>query len=152
WYRLLILLLVVPGGAVLDVLLKSAFHRTRPILEHPLVVLKSYSFPSGHTMGATLLYGLAAVFVYHRLTAWRGKVWLVATASSIVFLVGLSRVALGAHFLSDVLGGAAAGLAWLALCVTAVETLRRRRLTKSGIPPPSPSVATGTTVKVRAHD
>ena len=51
-------------------------------------------------------------------------------ATSIVSLVGLSRVALGAHFLSDVLGAIAAGLAWLAICVTSVETLRRRQLAR----------------------
>lgn len=132
WYRLLILILAVPGGGLLNMLLKSAFHRQRPILEHPLVVLNSYSFPSGHTMGATLLYGLAAVFAFRWMTTWRGKIWLIIAASIIVFLIGLSRVALGAHFLSDVLAAAAAGLAWLALCVTSVETLRRQRVTRSG--------------------
>ena len=134
WYRLLILILAVPGGGVLNVLLKTAFHRERPLWEHPLVVLHSYSFPSGHTMGATLLYGLAAVLGFYRVRSWRGRVWIVAAASFVVFLVGLSRVALGAHFLSDVLGAVAAGLAWLAVCVTSVETLRRRRLTKSRRP------------------
>jgi undecaprenyl-diphosphatase len=112
---------------LLNVLLKSAFHRERPVLEQPLVVLHSYSFPSGHTMGATLLYGLAAVFAFYWVRSWPGRVWIVAAASCSTFLVGLSRVALGAHFLSDVLGAAAAGLAWLAVCVTSVETLRRRR-------------------------
>jgi undecaprenyl-diphosphatase len=127
WYRLLILILTVPVGGLLNILLKSAFHRERPVLEHPLVVLHSYSFPSGHTMGATLLYGLATVLAFYRVRTWPGRVWIVAAASCSVFLVGLSRVALGAHFLSDVLGAAAAGLAWLAVCVTSVETLRRRR-------------------------
>ncbi len=132
WYRLLILVLSVPGGVALNLLLKTAFHRERPLLEHPLVVLNSYSFPSGHTMGATLLFGLAAVLGFYRVRTWRGRVWIVAAASCAVFLVGLSRIALGAHFLSDVLGAVAAGLAWLAVCVTSVETLRRRRLAKSG--------------------
>ncbi len=134
WYRLLILVLAVPGGGVLNVLLKTAFHRERPLWEHPLVVLNSYSFPSGHTMGATLLYGLAAVLGFYRVRSWRGRVWIVAGASGIVFLVGLSRIALGAHFLSDVLGAVAAGLAWLAVCVMSVETLRRRRWAKSERP------------------
>jgi membrane-associated phospholipid phosphatase len=131
WYRLLILLLVVPGGGMLNMLLKAAFRRDRPVLEHPLVVLHSYSFPSGHTMGATLLYGLAAVLALYRARTWRARAGIVAAASCSIFLIGLSRVALGAHFLSDVLGAAAAGLAWLAVCVTSVETLRRQRLARS---------------------
>ena len=130
WYRLLILLLAVPGGGLLDMFLKVAFHRARPALEHPLAMLHSYSFPSGHTMGATLLYGLAAVLAFYRVRTWRGRVWIVVATTSIVFLVGLSRVALGAHFLSDVLGAIAAGLAWLTICVTSVETLRRRQLAR----------------------
>ncbi len=131
WYRLLLLFLVVPCGGLLNLLLKMAFRRQRPLWEHPLVVLHSYSFPSGHTMGATLLYGLATAMGFYWVRTWRGRVCLVATGSCVVFLVGLSRVALGVHFLSDVLAGAAAGLAWLTLCVTSVETLRRRHLAQS---------------------
>ncbi len=131
WHRLLMLLLAVPGGALLNVLLKTAFHRARPVFEHPLLVLESFSFPSGHTMGATLLYGLAVVLGFFSVRKHRWRVALVLAAMLCVFLVGLSRVALGAHFLSDVLGAAAAGLAWLSLCVTSVETLRRRRLMRS---------------------
>lgn len=139
WYHLLILALAVPGGGLLNVLLKAAFHRERPLLEHPLVVLHSYSFPSGHTMGATLLYGVAAVLAFYRVRTWRERILIVAAASCGVFLVGLSRVALGAHFLSDVLGAAAAGLAWLAVCITSVETLRRRRLGRPESAPPGPA-------------
>ncbi len=131
WHRLLLLFLVVPGGGLLNFLLKMAFQRERPLWEHPLVVLHSYSFPSGHTMGATLIYGLATAVGFSWVRTWRGRVCLVATGTCVVFLVGFSRVALGVHFLSDVLAGAAAGLAWLALCVTSVETLRRRHLAQS---------------------
>jgi len=81
-------------------------------------------------MGATVLYGLAAVWGVCRVRTWRRRVGIVAAASCGVILVGLSRVALGAHFLSDVLGAVVAGLAWLTLCVTSVETWRRRRHSK----------------------
>ncbi len=134
WYRLLILFLVVPGGGLLNLLLKMAFRRERPLWEHPLVVLHSYSFPSGHTMGATLLYGLATVMGSYWVRTWRGRVCIGTVGSFVVLLVGLSRVALGVHYLSDVLAGAAAGLAWLALCVTSVETLHRRHLAQSRSP------------------
>ena len=124
---MLALMLVVPGGMVLDVLLKSAFHRQRPSFADSFLIFDGYSFPSGHTMAATLLYGVLAVFAVIALQAWHWRVGAVLGALVMVLLVGLSRVYLGAHYLSDVLGAAAAGLAWLALSLTAVDTLRRSR-------------------------
>ncbi|MDD2732880.1 MAG: bifunctional DedA family/phosphatase PAP2 family protein [Desulfuromonadaceae bacterium] len=127
WYRLTALVLVLPCGMVLDVLLKIMFHRQRPRFADSFLTFHGYSFPSGHTMAATLLYGLLAVFSVTALKAWRWRVGAVLGAFVMVLLVGFSRVYLGAHYLSDVLGAAAAGLAWLALSLTAVDTLRRNR-------------------------
>ena len=131
WYRLLILLLVIPLGGVMDLLLKLAFQRARPVVAHPLLTLDTYSFPSGHTMGATLIYSLAAVLGFYAVRSWKWRIWIVIAATLAICMVGLSRIALGAHFLTDVLAGIVAGLAWLALCVTSVETLRRHRLARS---------------------
>ena len=96
------------------------------------MILSGYSFPSGHTMAATLLCGVLAVFAVITLKSWRWRVRAVLSACVMVLLVGFSRVYLGAHFLSDVLGAAAAGLAWLAFCLTAVDTLRRYREHSAG--------------------
>jgi membrane-associated phospholipid phosphatase len=127
WYRLLMLGFAVPGGVLLNIAVKNVIHRARPVLENPIVTLTSYSFPSGHTTGAILFYGLMAVFAlsYSKRTVLR--TCAVAGASIVILLVGFSRIYLGAHFLSDVLGALAAGAAWLAFCVTAVETYRRRK-------------------------
>lgn len=127
WYRLLALVLVLPAGMVLNFLLKIVFHRQRPCPTDWFLMFHGYSFPSGHTMAATLLYGLLAVFAVMALKAWRRRVAAVLGAFVMVLLIGFSRVYLGAHYLSDVLGAAAAGLAWLALSLTAVDILRRRR-------------------------
>jgi membrane protein DedA with SNARE-associated domain/membrane-associated phospholipid phosphatase len=127
WYRLLALMLVVPGGMVMDILLKMAVHRNRPSLNGSASLFQGYSFPSGHTMAATLLYGVLVLFAVIALKRWRWRVLTVIIAIFTVLLVGFSRMYLGAHYLSDVLGAAAAGLAWLVLCLTAVDTLRRYR-------------------------
>lgn len=105
------------GGTLLNTLLKHAFQRARPEVDRLGQVLPTFSFPSGHVAAATLLYGfLAAYAVGHvKHDAWRA-VALCAAAFMIV-LVGVTRMYLGAHFLSDVLGAFAAAIAWLALCL-----------------------------------
>ena len=125
WYALLTLLLAVGGGMLLNVVLKIAFHRHRPTFSD--VSLTSYSFPSGHTMSATVLYGVLAAFAVHQLRDWRWRVLSVLLASLMIILIGFSRIYLGAHYLSDVLAASVEGLAWLALTLTAVETIRRRK-------------------------
>ena len=127
WFGLLALVLVVPGGMVLDFLLKIVFHRHRPNFEDSFLIFHGYSFPSGHTMAGTLLYGVLAAFAVIALEAWRWRVGAVLGAFVMVLLIGFSRMYLGAHYLSDVLGAAAAGLAWLTFCLTAVDTLHRSR-------------------------
>ncbi|MFN2453735.1 MAG: phosphatase PAP2 family protein [Pyrinomonadaceae bacterium] len=132
WHRrrlfwLLALALAVPGGMLLNVLLKHAFHRVRPSFDNPILTLNTYSFPSGHTMAATVLYGVLAAFAASKLNSWRWRVMAILVAGLMILLVGFSRIYLGAHYLSDVLGAMAEGLAWLALCLTTVDTLRRHR-------------------------
>ena len=124
---LLALVLVVPGGALLNELLKIVFQRARPTFDHPLLTVPGYSFPSGHTMLATLLYGFLAVLLFRPIRRWRWRALAAGGASLILPLVALSRMYLGAHYLSDTLAAIAAGVFWLALCLTAVATLRRRR-------------------------
>jgi membrane-associated phospholipid phosphatase len=127
WRHLLALVLTMGGGSLLNVALKSLFQRERPVFENPIITLSSYSFPSGHTMGATLFYGFLTVFVVTHTRRLRWRVMAFLLAFLIVVLIGFTRIYLGAHYLSDVMGAMAAGLAWLTFCVTAAETLRRYR-------------------------
>lgn len=127
WYQLFALALAVGGGSLLNILLKHIFHRQRPVLENPLVTISSFGFPSGHTMGSTLFYGLLALFVGQSIRNWQWRPLIFCFAALCVLLIGLSRIYLGAHYLTDVLGAFAVGLAWLALRWTGVETLGRWR-------------------------
>ena len=118
---------LIVGGAALNVVLKHFFHRERPVLENPLVTLSSYGFPSGHTMGATLFYGFLALLAWKNVRNRAARVACVMGTCLGVLLIGLTRIYLGAHYLTDVLGALAAGVCWLVFCWTAFETLRRRR-------------------------
>lgn len=114
------------GGMLLNVLLKHLFSRPRPHFENPILTLTTYSFPSGHTMMATVLYGTLSVFVVSRVPVWRWRLLAIFIALFMIALVGFSRIYLGAHYLSDVLAAVAEGLAWLAFCLIAVQTIRCR--------------------------
>ena len=126
WSALVTLVLAVPGGMLLNELLKVAVQRQRPFLEGPFVDWSGYSFASGHTMGATLLYGQLAIVVLPAIKGTRARVAAVVVAVSLVLLVGFSRIALGAHYLTDVLAAMVLGVLWLALCMMASRAIRRK--------------------------
>jgi len=103
------------GCLLLNVLLKLLFHRARPHAEPAYLLPRpsSFSFPSGHTMGSAGVLGTLAVIV--RVLRPRRAVWLtVAVCNALAILgVALSRVYLGAHYPSDVLGGLFAAASWI---------------------------------------
>jgi undecaprenyl-diphosphatase len=131
-YWLLAVLLTMPAGMILNVLLKNLFERNRPVFDSPLVVLATYSFPSGHAAYSTMLYGLLAAYVAHRVDRWQWRLLSVLMCGAIVMLVSFSRLYLGAHYLTDVLAGVCEGLAWLALVWLIVTGLRRRQAPGAG--------------------
>ncbi|HUP28899.1 MAG TPA: phosphatase PAP2 family protein [Usitatibacter sp.] len=127
-YWLLSLALALGGGMTLNVLLKHAYERARPHFDDPFLTLNTFSFPSGHTAGATLFYGVLAAFLVSRTFDHGLRVLVVTIAVAMVMLVALSRMYLGAHYLSDVLAAACSSTAWLALCLSSVHALVRRRM------------------------
>ena len=124
--RLLALVFTVPGGMLVNVLIKYIVHRPRPFFDNPLLTLTSYSFPSGHAMAATVLYGLLAAFAMQTSKSWRRRVIAVSIAVSLVALVCFSRIYLGVHYLTDVLAGVIEGVVWLVLCLTMMKIVDRR--------------------------
>ncbi|MFL6139149.1 MAG: phosphatase PAP2 family protein [Frankiaceae bacterium] len=116
----------VLGGLVVVNVIKGAVGRLRPQLDAPVAHAGGPSFPSGHAMGATILYGGLVLLVAPLLARWAR--WLViAVAALLVAAIAASRVLLGVHYLSDVVAGCALGLAWLVLTVGVFQTWRQGR-------------------------
>jgi membrane-associated phospholipid phosphatase len=107
-----VFLLLVQAGSIVGEATKVLVHRTRPHLFADAYHAAGYSFPSGHTLGATLLWGALVFLLWARLRRPRTVVIAGVIAVAWVALVALSRVVLGVHYPSDVEGGAALGLAW----------------------------------------
>ncbi|WP_018898076.1 bifunctional DedA family/phosphatase PAP2 family protein [Rhizobium sp. 2MFCol3.1] len=113
WRAAAFWLLAVAGGSALNTAIKVALHRARPN-ELLYSGWSAFSFPSGHSTVNMVLYGFLAFLIARGLQpAWR--VTVVAAAALLVFVIAFSRVYLGAHWLSDVVGGVLFGFAWLAL-------------------------------------
>lgn len=112
------------GNGILIRALKSVFERVRPQHDTPLTHSDGWSFPSGHTAGAVVAYGLLAYLAWRLLPRrWRLPCVLAATATAIT--VGVSRVFLRVHHASDVLAGWAGGGAWLIVSIACAEMARR---------------------------
>ena len=115
------------GGKLVEYTLKATVHRSRPEYAAAYLHGQSYSFPSGHTMGATVCYfTLAYLLAAGR--SWDRVQRAVAFgfAGLLVFAVALSSVYLGVHYPSDVIGGFTAGIAWVAACVASLRYARAR--------------------------
>lgn len=115
-------------GGLLNVLLKSSAQRPRPgVFEH-LVRASGYSFPSGHSMGSMLFFGSLAYVLAVTLEAhhiWRAAAVVACLLCAVA--IGFSRVYLGVHYFSDVVGGFAAGICWIGICIAATEAWTARR-------------------------
>ncbi|MFZ2511523.1 MAG: phosphatase PAP2 family protein [Gordonia sp. (in: high G+C Gram-positive bacteria)] len=120
--------LIVVGAGVgwlVMALLKRLFGRDRPPIADRLIDVGGLSFPSGHAMMSTVVIGLAAVIVYQLYPQVRATPGLLALAPALIVLIGLSRVYLGVHWMSDVLVGWVLGVVWLALCLVGHQQIAR---------------------------
>ena len=121
----LFVLVSVGGGLLISLVLKMGFDRPRPELVPHESIVYTASFPSGHSVLSAVTYltlgVLLARFHQHR----RDKVYLITLAFLITFLVGVSRVYLGVHWPTDVLGGWTVGVVWAMLCWLAARWMQR---------------------------
>lgn len=131
------LLVTVTGSSMFNLLGKVAIHRQRP----PGVGVyteTSFSFPSGHAAMAAALYGFAVYFLWRRSATWGRRLNILFAGIFLIAAIGFSRLYLGVHFLSDVLGGTLLGLLWLIIGICMTE---RHLCRENPLPPPSHSPA-----------
>jgi undecaprenyl-diphosphatase len=123
-WRLAIYLLVTGAGELaLDPVLKALVGRLRPVVAHPIAHGNGDSFPSGHALGSIVCYGaLFLVFLPATRGTWRRV--FTAVIVTLVAAIGISRLLLGVHYVSDVLGGWALGITWLGVTAFAFELSR----------------------------
>ncbi len=129
------------GGGLLDEVLKLVIRRPRPPYAAAFLPQESWSFPSGHAMGSLIGYGmLAYVLVVLWIHPRRTQLSVVLGAALLIVAIGLSRLYLGVHYFSDVVGGYAAGLLWLSACISGLEVARRWRAgAPPAVAPPAPT-------------
>jgi membrane-associated phospholipid phosphatase len=112
------------GSSLLNGLIKTAVGRARPHLTDPVAIAAGKSFPSGHAQSALVGYGLL-LLVFLPVIPRRGRPWAIAAASLTVLAIGFSRIALGVHYLSDVVGAYLVGTVWLLGLAAAFRAWRR---------------------------
>ncbi len=112
------------GSSLLNSLIKATADRARPHLPDPVATAHGTSFPSGHAQAATVGCGILGL-IFLPIVRHGRRSWLYAGATLVVALIGFSRIALGVHYLSDVLGGVIIGLAWLLAMTAAFSAWRR---------------------------
>ena len=115
----------VAGNGLLNQTLKQIFSRARPVVPDAWVTEHGFSFPSGHSSGALVAYGMLTYLALRLLPArWHLPVLLLAV--TLAFTVGASRVFLQVHFASDVIAGFASGGVWLVACLMGIGFIRGR--------------------------
>lgn len=129
--ELILFIWVVLGTTILNEILKTIFHRARPTI-HRIVEANGYSFPSGHSMSAFSLYGVIAFLLWRHLSTSLGRGLLILLSIIMIIMIGVSRIYLGVHYPSDVLGGFLASGCLMAISIWFYQRYMEKR-SKNGV-------------------
>ena len=127
-FELLFFTIVVLGAGILNGMLKDIFQRARPDL-HRLIEIGGYSFPSGHAMSAMAVYGALAFLLWRHISTRFGRNLLILFSAMMIFMIGISRVYLGVHYPSDIIGGYFASGFWLGVAIWSFQRYKEKRYT-----------------------
>ncbi|MGG0480645.1 phosphatase PAP2 family protein [Priestia megaterium] len=114
--ELILFIAIIMGSPILNGLLKLLFHRVRPNF-HRLIEINGYSFPSGHAMSAFAVYGILSFLLWRHIPTRLGRTCLLSVSTVMILAIGVSRIYLGVHYPSDVIGGYFASGCWLAIAI-----------------------------------
>ena len=132
WRYVLEMVFVLAISGLSNSALKQVINRARPDVDH-LVSVATLSYPSGHAMSAISFYGFLIYLIYNIKMKKIFKIGLISFFSLMIFLIGVSRIYLGVHFPSDVVGGYIAGFIWIIFCIVlfhVIDLLRKRKKKK----------------------
>ncbi|MNJ32874.1 Undecaprenyl-diphosphatase BcrC [compost metagenome] len=129
--ELLFLFASLGGAALLNKLLKLSFQRERPFV-HRLVEETGFSFPSGHAMAAFALYGALAYLLWRHIRPGWGRILLIVLSSLMVLIICVSRIYLGVHYPSDIVGALLASGLWLNVMIGIFQWYKGRSIPVSG--------------------
>jgi undecaprenyl-diphosphatase len=101
------------SAELVNAIIKLIFHRARPTVISHLGTAGSFSFPSGHTLLAPVVWGLGFILLSQLIKSMSGRIALWTVGIGLSFLIGISRIYLGVHYATDVLGGAFFGVGWV---------------------------------------
>lgn len=124
--ELVFFIIAIVGADILNRILKDFLHRARPDL-HRLIEIGGYSFPSGHAMSAMAVYGALAFLLWRHIPTRIGRSILIILSAIMIFMIGISRVYLGVHYPSDIIGGYFASGFWLATAIWFYQRYKERR-------------------------
>ncbi|MEQ2528704.1 phosphatase PAP2 family protein [Robertmurraya yapensis] len=114
--ELILFSIVLLGSTAFNIGLKAYYQRERPTL-YTMVTEESFSFPSGHSMAALSLYGILTFLLWRHIPRQSGRIVLITISTFILLMIGVSRIYLGAHFPSDVLGAYLFSGFWLVFTI-----------------------------------
>jgi undecaprenyl-diphosphatase len=119
-----IFMLASLGALFLNVGLKLFFTKNRPQLWDQLIIEKSFSFPSGHAIGSMVLYGFLGYLLANRYP--KLAVLIYGLTTILILSIGFSRLYLGVHWPTDIIGGYAIGFLWLMACLTTLKIQKNK--------------------------
>lgn len=129
--ELILFIIVVAGTPIINYILKGFFQRARPDL-HRLIEIGGYSFPSGHAMNAFTVYGILAFLLWRHIFNRTGRWMLILFSTIMIAAIGVSRIYLGVHYPSDVIGGYFASSFWLAISIWYFQRYKDRQPVPEG--------------------
>lgn len=128
--ELILFVAAITGSAILNGILKNFFQRVRPDF-HRLIEIEGYSFPSGHAMNAFTVYGIISFLLWRHITGSLGR-WILISVSVIMILaIGISRIYLGVHYPSDIMGGYFASGFWLTTVILSFQYYQEKRYNRN---------------------